>query len=435
MGTIGRQLLLQIVLILLNAFFAATEIAVISLNETNVRKKAEYGDGKAKKMLKMVTEPTTFLSTIQIGITLAGFLGSAFAADSFSGPLVHLFTKIWGTNAIPAKTVNTIAVVLITLILSYFTLVFGELVPKRIAMRNAEKLARGVCGAITAVSVLLQPIIWLLSVSTNGVLRLLSINPHETGEDVSEEDIMNMVDAGQENGSIDLAAKEMIENIFEFDDITAEGIMVPRTEMLVAWLDYSAEDILELIEKRKFSRIPICGESIDDIVGILYTRDFLLACREGNDIDFRGLIHEAKFVPGTTHANVLFHKMQKEKSHMFIVIDEYGGTAGLVTMEDLIEVLLGKIYDEKDLADTPDITLLDQNKWKISGNAPMDTVLKKLKIDLPSQDFNTFGGFIMNYLSYIPGKEDHPEFEAHGLRIKVLSMYEKRVKWAEVTKL
>lgn len=233
MSDIVRQLLLQLILILLNAFFAATEIAVISLNEKKVKARAEDGDKKAVKMLKMIEEPTRFLSTIQIGITLAGFLGSAFAADNFAERLSGFFVETFDISASQAGLVNTAAVIVITLILSYFTLVLGELVPKRVAMKHKDKLAEAVCGLISALAVILKPIIWLLTVSTNGVLRLFGIDPHEKDEPVSEEDIVLLLDAGADEGSLNQNDIEYIKNVFKLDGMTAEDVMTPRRSIVL----------------------------------------------------------------------------------------------------------------------------------------------------------------------------------------------------------
>ena len=251
------QLLLQVVLIALNAFFAATEIAVLSLNEAVVRRQAEEGDKKAVRLLAIVETPTRFLSTIQIGITLAGFLGSAFAADNFAGRITRFFTVQYALPDAAAGAVHTLSVILITVILSFFTLVFGELVPKRIAMKKSEPVARFACGVVSALSVAMRPLIWLLTVSTNGVLRLVHIDPNEEGDEVSEEGIRMMVDIGEEQGAIESGEKEMIENIFEFNNTTAEDVMVHRTDMVMLWAEDTAEEIEQTIEDSGLSRFPV----------------------------------------------------------------------------------------------------------------------------------------------------------------------------------
>lgn len=270
-----KQLLLQLILILLNAFFAATEIAVISLNEKKVKAKADDGDKKAAKMLKMIEEPTRFLSTIQIGITLAGFLGSAFAADNFAERLSGFMVTAFNVPEANIGMINTIAVIAITLILSFFTLVLGELVPKRVAMRHKEKLAEVVCGSISTLAVVLKPIIWLLTVSTNGVLRIFGIDPNEKEEPVSEEDIVIMLDAGVDEGSLDEDDIEYIKNVFKLGDLTAADVMIPRKSIVFISADATEEEILKTIETEGYSRIPIYSNTVDEIAGILHSRYYL----------------------------------------------------------------------------------------------------------------------------------------------------------------
>ena len=269
-----KQIILQIILIALNAFFAATEIAVISLNEKKVRALAEDGNKKAVKMLKIIEEPTKFLSTIQIGITLAGFLGSAFAADNFAERLSAVIANTFNLSADNTKIVNTVAVVVITLILSYFTLIFGELVPKRIAMKHKEKLANSVCGVISFLTAVLKPIIWFLTVSTNAVLRIVGIDPHEKEEPVSEEDIVLMLDAGVDEGSLDHDDIKYIKNVFKLDKMTAEDVMTPRKSVISIPINADDDKIVNIIEEEGYSRIPVYEDNSDEIIGILHSCDY-----------------------------------------------------------------------------------------------------------------------------------------------------------------
>ncbi len=435
MGKIGQQLLLQLILILLNSFFAAAEIAVISLNDAKVKKLAESGDKKAATMLKMVEEPNGFLSTIQICITLAGFLGSAFAADTFSDMLVGWMVR-HEFLALPENVLNSISVVIITIILSYFTLVLGELVPKRIAMRNPDKLARAVCGFIAAMSTILKPIVWLLSKSTNLVLRIFRINPNEIGEDVTEDDIRVMIDAAEEKGDIDADSREMLENVFEFDDISAGDVMVHRTDMTVIYDTDTTEEILNTIVESGYSRLPVCSETIDQVIGLVRTRELLLALREKDSIDIREVMQDVFFVPETIKANRLLQEMKKNKSHMAVVVDEFGGTAGLVTMEDLLETIVGDIYDETDKEEPNEIEALSENSWRISGNTAMEDVEELIHMDLPleEEEYNTFGGFIIANLSYIPHAGDHPQFDYGDFSVYVEQVGDRRIEWAKVVR-
>ena len=349
MSDIVNQLLLQLVLILLNAFFAATEIAVISLNEKRVKARAEDGDKKAVKMLRMIEEPTRFLSTIQIGITLANLLGSAFAADNFAERLSGFFIQTFQISEAYTGVINTVAIVVITIILSFFTLVLGELVPKRVAMRHKEKLAEAVCGVISFLAVVLKPIIWLLTVSTNGVLRLFGIDPQAKEDPVSTEDIVLMLDAGVDEGSLDQNDIEYIKNVFKLDGMIAEDVMMPRKSVVFVAQDETDEEIMKKIEEEGYSRMPVYAEKEDHIIGILHTRDYLLK-RGTPGLTLDQVMLPPVFVPETAHLDALFKDMQTGHNHMVIVVNEYGETAGIVTMEDILEELVGEIWDERDEA-------------------------------------------------------------------------------------
>lgn len=435
MGSIGTNLLLQLILILLNAFFAASEMAVVSLNENLVRKQAEEGDKKAARMLRMVDEPTGFLSTIQIGITLAGFLGSAFAADNFASLVVDWLVDSCGVTVVSPEVLNTLSVIVITLILSYFTLIFGELVPKRIAMRNSEKLARGVCDVILFLSKLLKPVVWFLSVSTNAVLRLFGVNPHEEEEPVSEEDIRMMIDIGEEKGTIDAEEREMIDNIFEFNNTSAGEVMVHRTGMTVIYADDAPETILRTITESGYSRFPVCGEDADDVRGILRTREYLLNARSETPRPLSDLLQPAYLVPESVRADVLFRDMKHRKIHMAIVVDEYGGTAGLITLEDLLEEIVGNIYDETDVKEEPDIEATGERCWRASGNCSLDDLAEATGIAFAGEEpleYNTLGGLVFARLGVIPEDGTTPTVMVENLQIHVLSIADHRIERVEI---
>ena len=430
------QILLLVILILLNAFFAASEMALVSLSEGKMRKLAEEGDKKAAKLLKLIQQPDNFLSTIQIGITLAGFLASAFAADSFAERLVRWLVDDCGVTQLPESTLNAISVVVITLILSYFTLVIGELVPKRLALKKAEGVARATCGVVSALSGLFRPLIWLLSKSTNAVLRLLGIDPKEVEEEVSEDEIRMMVDIGEETGAIETNEREMIENIFEFNNTTAEDVMIHRTDMVMIWVEDPAEEILKTIEESGMSRFPVYNENADDIVGLLNTRDYLFNTHRKQPKSFRDLLRPAYFVPESVRTDVLFRDMQSKKVHMAIVVDEYGGTSGLVTMEDLLEEIVGNIYDEFDPQDEQDITRLEDNLWRVAGSAELELLAEELEIEFSEdEEYDTLGGLVFSQLSVIPEDGSQLEVDACGLHIKVEVLTDRRVEWALVSKL
>lgn len=431
------QLFLQLLLILLNAFFAATEIAFVSLNENKLKYQAEDGDKKAKKMLKMVQEPTGFLSTIQIGITLAGFLGSAFAADSFSDRLVNWLINLFNLAESARPTLDAVAVIVITLILSYFTLVLGELVPKRIAMKNSEKFARTVCGFINSLATVLKPIVWFMTVSTNGVLRLCGINPKEEEETVSEDDIRLMIDIGEEKGTIDADEKEMIENIFEFGDTTINEIMIHRTAVTFIDVSSTHDEIMSIIEESGYSRFPVYEDNVDNIIGILRAREYLLETKKNDNIDIRTLVKPAKFAHESVRADVLFKDMQKTHVHMSIVVDEFGGTSGIVTLEDLLEEIVGNIYDEYDEQNKPDITQLEDNLWRIAGSTQLDDICETLDIDIDyeTEEYKTLGGMVFSEMPSIPDDGSLPEVEVKGLKIKVEKIVDLRVESALVSKI
>ena len=433
---IWPQLLLQLVLIMLNAYFAATEIAVISLNENILRRQAEDGDKKAARLLKIVETPTRFLSTIQIGITLAGFLGSAFAADNFASRIRDWAVVKWQLDASAAAAVNTLAVVLITIILSFFTLVLGELVPKRVAMQKAEQVARFTCGVVSFLSAVMRPLIWLLTVSTNGMLRLLHIDPNAEEDQVSEEEIRMMVDIGEEKGAIESGEKEMIENIFEFNNMTAEEVMIHRTDVVMLWARDSDEEIVRTIRETGLTRFPVYEEDADDIVGILNTRTYLLNARESQPRPLRELLTPAYFVPESVRTDVLFRDMQARKIHMAVVVDEYGGTSGIITMEDLLEEIVGNIYDEFDPQDEQEIIPLGENQWRVAGSADLEEVAEALDVELPGdEEYDTLGGLVFAQLAVIPEDGSHPEVDVCGLHIRVEELSDRRVEWATVSRL
>ncbi len=410
MSDIVRQLLLQLILILLNAFFAATEIAVISLNEKKVKARAEDGDKKAVKMLKMIEEPTRFLSTIQIGITLAGFLGSAFAADNFAEKLSGFIVETFAISDAHIGAVNTAAVIVITLILSFFTLVFGELVPKRVAMKHKDKLAEAVCGTISGLAVVLKPIIWLLTVSANGVLRLFGIDPHEKDEPVSEEDIVLMLDAGADEGSLNENDIEYIKNVFKLDGMTAEDVMTPRRSIVLIPQDAGSDEILATIEAEGYSRIPVYADSKDNIIGILHTRDYLLKhTRSGFKLE--DVMFAPTFVPTTAHLDVLFKEMQKEHNHIVVVVNEYGETAGIVTMEDILEEIVGEIWDERDEA-VEDIVQLDESTYRVLCSTNIEDFFEFFDLE-PAEEVEatTVNGWMTELIGSIPAQGHAFDYE------------------------
>jgi len=432
---IGGLLLIQVALIAVNAFFAAAEIAVVSLSETKLRHKAEEGDRISRRLLGMVMEPSGFLSTIQVAITLAGFLGSAFAADNFAAPLARTF-RSWGFAAFSDATLNTLCVVLITLILSYFTLVLGELVPKRVAMKEPEKVARAVSGVIRGISRAMKPVVWLLTKSVNGVLRLFGIDPNDNEEEVTEDEIRMLVDMGEEKGAIEGNERDMIENIFEFNNMTAADCMTHRTDVTALQVDAGNREIMRTITESGLSRFPVYGEDLDDVLGTINTRDYLLALSTGGKKTLREILRPAYFVPESVRTDVLFRDMQKKKAHIAIVVDEYGGTSGLITMEDLLEEIVGNIYDEYDPPLPPEIQKTGENQYRIAGGTMIEVINDALGLELPTEaGFESLGGLIFSRMMTIPKDGSHPVVECYGLRIRVEEIVDRRVEWATVTVL
>ena len=427
--SIGFQLLLQVCMIALNAVFACAEIAVVSLNDVRVAKLASQGDKRAIRLEALTKEPARFLATIQVAITLSGFLGSAYAAQNFAGPITAALVSTG--LPIPEKTIAAIAPVLTTLILSYFTLIFGELVPKRLAMKNSEALALAMSGMISTIAALCRPIVSLLTLSTNGVLRLLGMDPNEDDDQVTEEDIRLMVDAGIEKGTIDRDEREMIRNVFEFDDITAGEIATHRTEMSVLWLKDSDETWDRYIRAKRHRCYPVCDKSADDVVGVLDARDYYMQQDRGRENIMSTSVYPAYFVPDSIRADTLFRNMKAQKKFFAVVLDEYGGVAGVVTMQDLLEQLVGD-FDTVVPMDE-EITQMGPSMWRIGGSASLDDVAEALGKDLPVDTFDTFGGYVFGQLGSVPEDGSTITVESDGLSIRTNIVLGRRLIQAIVT--
>ncbi|MBQ6893699.1 MAG: HlyC/CorC family transporter [Clostridia bacterium] len=402
------QLLLQFVLIGLNAFFACAEIAVLSVNDAHLAQLMEQGDKKAMRIARFKNDSASFLATIQVAITLSGFLGSAFAADNFSGVLTDLLAKV---IHIDVEVIDSISVILVTLILSYFTLVLGELVPKRLAMKRAESLALSMSGVIRVISICFQPVVAFLSVSTNVVLRLFGIDPNAEDETVYEDDIKDLVDQGSRVGEIDSDEREIIHNLFEFDDISVGELATHRTDLTVLFLEDSMEDWHNTIITSSFSYFPVCGDTTDDVVGVLSVKKYHALDDKSRDSVMNNAVSEPCFVPAGMRADALFKQMKKSKKHFVVVLDEYGGVSGIATMKDLIAQIVGDFDDEADV--TPDIVNVSDKVYDINGTTPLNDVATELAIELPVDEFDTFGGYIMGLFETVPddGEIKVPETE------------------------
>lgn len=426
-------LLLQAVLIFLNAVFASAEIAVLSINETKLERMAQEGNNRAKRLFRLTREPARFLATIQVAITLSGFLGSAFAADNFSEPLVDWILSL-GVN-IPRATLDAAAVIVITLVLSYFTLIFGELVPKRIAMKKPEQLAMGISGLVSGISVVFKPIVSFLSISTNLVLRLCGIDPNEEEEKVSEEEIRMMVDAGSEKGTIDHQEKEFIQNVFEFNDIMVESIATHRTDVTILWMEEDMDSWAETIHNSRHTRYPVCDGSPDNVVGVLNAKDYFRLEDKSRENVLQKAVYPAYFVLETTKADVLFKNMKANKKSMAIIIDEYGGMTGIVTLYDLIEELVGDLEDEplEYKNDDPYIEKVDENTWQVKGNVELEDIEAALNVEIASAEFDTFTGLVFEELGRIPedGELDI-DLKIQDIQVHISSVKDHQIEKAEI---
>lgn len=418
------QLIILAILIALNAFFAATEIAYISLNDAKIEKQAKEGNKKAKQIEKMLKTPSKFLATIQIGITLAGFLSSAFASDAFAEKLAPVLYQI-----MPFVTLGiwkSISIVLITIILSFFTLVFGELVPKRIAMKNYEGIAFATIGIIRGISTVTSPFVKLLTVVTNGISKIFGVGENEE-ESVTEEEIKMMIDQGEEKGTIKEEEKELINNVFEFNDITVSEIMRHRKDIFAIDINMSKEELLEELSKEeyRYSRIPVYEETIDEIKGILYVKDVLKNINK-KTFKLKQLVKDAYFVSQNRLINEVFKELQKNKKQLAIIVDEYGGTAGLITMEDIIEELMGDIYDEYDEEEN-EYEKIDENTYLLAGSMTVYDVNKLLNAEIPEGDYDTLSGFLQDKLGRIPEDEETPIIDTEKVTYKIEESEDKRI--------
>ncbi len=430
-------LLLQVILIALNAVFACAEIAVLSFNETKLQKMAEDGDRRARRLSSLTKEPARFLATIQVAITLSGFLASAFAAENFAGRIVDWLLSL-GVPTDWRGFLNTLSVILITIILSYFTLVFGELVPKRVAMRKAEGVSLALSAPLVFIAKIFQPLVWVLTASTNLVLRALGIDPNETDEEVSEEDILLMVDAGNQTGAIDSTEHELIQNVFGFDDLTAGEIATHRTDVAMLWDEDNFEAWDTTVHTNRFTFYPICKESQDNVIGILNAKDYfrIPASERNKESVMQAAVKPAYLVPEGVKADVLLQNMRKSRNKFAVVIDEYGGMAGIVTITDLIERLVGDISDDDaeqpNFGESDEVVELEDGVFQVPGTAAIEDVAEALKIEIPTEDSDTFGGFVFAELGTIPPDGTTCNLTVDNLEIEVTEVEDHQMVSARV---
>lgn len=422
------RLLFLLMLIGVNAFFAASEIALISLNDNKMNRMAEEGNAKAQKLVSLLKEPSGFLATIQIGITLAGFLASAYAAESFADPIVQ-FLKTLDTP-ISESLLRIGTVLVITLVLSYFTLVMGELVPKRIGMNKAETIAFAVVGTLTLLAKAAHPFVRFLTWSTNRVVRLFGIDPHSVNQEVTEEEIRLLVDVGEETGAIDKREKVLINNIFDFDNKTVEDIMTHRVEIFGVPVNTSLKNLIQELQHNQYSRVPVFKDNLDHIVGILYVKDLLSLIIQPNiekEFQLSHFIRRPLFVPMRKNIDELLLELQREKNHMAIVLDEYGGTAGIVTMEDLVEEIVGNIFDEYDKEEDEEWKVVGDNLYEVKGTISLYELENYLDTELPVEEFDTLSGLLIHLLGNVFPNGPMEMIRYKNLEIQIMDVTEKRI--------
>lgn len=427
---VGRWIFVECIFVFLAVFCSLAGSAVRECSESKLARASEDGDKKAARLLPVVQEPDDFCAALRVGTVGFGFFA---VSNPLTRQLVHKLAQLP-----PEGVWRSVAAAASWIVLVLLAIALCDFAPERYAWHRPEKAARGTFGFALLLSHLLHPIAAALLWLAGLVLRLFGVNPKAQLEEVSEDEIRLMVENGEESGAIQSGEKELIENIFEFDDITAEEIMVHRTDMTVLWLEDTGEEILKTIRESGLSRFPMCGEDMDDIIGILSTRDYLLNAQQAEPRPVQELLRPAHFVPESVKADVLFRDMQQKKVHMAIVVDEYGGTSGLVTMEDLLEQLVGEIYDEFDSEEEQEISKVGENLWRIAGSAELEDVAEALDLPLPEEDddeYETLGGLVFSRLSVIPQDGSHPEVEALGMHIKVQEIRNHRVEWTLVSRL
>lgn len=419
------SIILLIILIFLNAVFASAEIAVISMNESKLKKLTEEKNKKAIKLTRLTEQPARFLATIQVVITLAGFLNSAFAADYFAEPLVDVFVRLG--VPVPVSVLSSVSVIIITVVLSYFNLVFGELVPKRIAMKKSDSLALSMAGMLYAISKIFTPLVALLTASTNGVLKLIGINPEESDEQVTEEEIRMMLSEGSQQGTIDKSETEIIQNVFDFNDISAEQICTHRIDVTSLDIADTLDTWDGVIFESRHTFYPVYRENTDNIVGILNTKDYFRSERKSKQQVIKTCLDKPWFVPENMKANVLFQKMKASRKYIAVLIDEYGGMSGLITLHDLIEALVGDLYELEDSIQAPEIQQIDDSTWEIQGSADLDDVAEALGIQLPTDDFDTYSGYICDVIGRVPGNGETFTCQTETMKIQVKTVVNHRI--------
>lgn len=424
-------LIIQIVLIAVNALFASSEIAVISMSEARLKMLSEEGDKRASRLLNLTKQPAKFLATIQVAITLAGLLGGAFAAENFADPIVDMVLSL-GVS-IPRSAAHSVVVFLITLVLTYFSIVFGELVPKRLAMKKTESLSLSLSGILFFMSKICAPLVWLLTVSTNALLRMLGIDPNQNEEVVTEDEIKMMLMEGSQQGTIENDENEIIQNVFDMNDTSAEEVSTRRRDVVCLYLEDDMSVWADTIRGSHYTYFPVCGESQDDVVGVLNTKDYFRLDDLSRKSVMKNAVDKPFFVPEGIRADQLFSRMKQERKYFAIVIDEYGGMSGIVTVHDLMEELVGDMDDEDTVREV-EIRQLGDDRWEIRGSADLEEVAEKLDVQLPTDEHETFNGLVCGIVGRVPDEGEQFSCEGYGLKINVKNVTGHRVDTAVVEK-
>lgn len=422
-SNIVGQLIIIVVLILVNAFFAASELSILSANPIKIGLLADEGNKNAKIIQKLQENETKFLSTIQVGITLAGFFSSATAAVSLSEGFAETLSKI----GVPAA--STIALVIVTLILSYFTLVFGELFPKRLALRAPEKIALAFAKPVNAIRIIFKPVVWLLSGSCELLVRLFHLKP-KSDDKVTEDEIKALVSTGVEDGTINSDEQELINAVFTFGDLKVRDVMTPRVNIFMINIDDSISKIKKMIKEEKYSRIPVYEDSKDNVIGILNIKDIFLSLKANytND-DLKSILRKPLFVVENMKADTLFKKMQDTLNQVAVVIDETGSVSGYLTMEDLVEEVMGNIFDEYDEIEDV-ITQVDENNYIIDATIPIQDLNRELDLEIEKEEdsYSSLAGFITYKLESFPQLNDEVILEDEELTLKVIEIENTSIK-------
>jgi putative hemolysin len=409
---------------LINAYFAAAEMAIVSVSKVKIKNLAADGNRSARILQTLLEQPNKFLSTIQVMITLAGFLTSAIAATAMAGE----FGGVLASIGVPYS--YQVAVVLITVVLSYISLVLGELFPKRVALLFAERIAMFSARPIMFISKAAAPFVWLLSKSVNILLKITGTDKENIEEEYSEEEIKSLLEVGQETGLINEAGKEMITSIFEFDDKLAYEIMTPRTDVYMVSINEPLTAYIDELLQERYSRIPVYDKDVDDIIGVMYMKDFIIKARQfGFDkVHIRKILQKPYFVPESKNIDELFREMQVSKTHIALLIDEYGGFSGLVTLEDIIEEIMGNINDEYE-DNEPKLIENGENCWILDGAYYIDDLNAELDLNIESTEHETISGFIIDLIGEIPDDDDPKEYiiKDRNCIFKVESIKERRV--------